>query len=694
MPTAHFTATMRTKKYNSSANAKTSAAAQEFYESSYNYVGIMCFSGMHLTGKIITGITLTVSAQQAGYGAGHTKTVYLRKSRYQNATESGITGGNYTGDALGTFTGSFYNNTTTTTFTGSLLTNVAAYIAAGNNTFTLYNPSPSGGDFGYSQNYLVFDYADLAVTYEEGVSEPTVSSYSVNMGTQITIYTNRQSSSATHTIEYTIGSTSGTIATSVGASCNWTPPLSLAELIPTGTACSCIITCTTYISGSVVGIRGCVITLNVPSSVVPSISSVSHSDAETAISTKFSTYVQGKSRLSVRITAAGSRGSTITSVRCTVNGTVYNALTFTTDPLSTAGTNTLSVTVTDSRGRTATDTRTFTVLAYTAPSITELRAERCNSSGTPLLDGNKVRITTAGSVSSVNSKNTISASVYYKLSTASSWTKTLTLTAVNFSFSATNQVLSPTFDVLKSYDIKVSLTDYFTTVEQVVSIGTKQVMMDFYADGTGIAFGKVAENSGYAEFGWPLRLSTALPIASGGTGATTAAGVRNTLGLGNTTGALPIANGGTGATSAAAARNALGLGNTTGALPVANGGTGAASAADARTNLGITLANLGAAASSHNHAAGNITSGTLDAARLPFKVKYGSTTVTGVSWTTVSLSGFTSKPIIVVSFANNAATSGINVLKTQSKSATSFQVCMAGSSGSGTRTVNWIAVGV
>ena len=49
-----------------------------------------------------------------------------------------------------------------------------------------------------------------------------------------------------------------------------------------------------------------------------------------------------------------------------------------------------------------------------------------------------------------------------------------------------------------------------------------------------------------------------LPIANGGTGATTAAGVRNALGLGNTTGAVPIANGGTGATTAAAARTALG----------------------------------------------------------------------------------------------------------------------------------------
>lgn len=50
-----------------------------------------------------------------------------------------------------------------------------------------------------------------------------------------------------------------------------------------------------------------------------------------------------------------------------------------------------------------------------------------------------------------------------------------------------------------------------------------------------------------------------LPIAGGGTGQTTVAGVRNILGLGNTDGALPIANGGTGADNANTALSNLGI---------------------------------------------------------------------------------------------------------------------------------------
>ena len=98
-----------------------------------------------------------------------------------------------------------------------------------------------------------------------------------------------------------------------------------------------------------------------------------------------------------------------------------------------------------------------------------------------------------GSVSSVGSKNTVTCAVYYKLTTSASWVQATTVSASNYAVSAANLLLSATFDALKSYDLKVRLSDYFYYVEQSVSVGTKQVLMDFYKDGNGVAFGKVAE---------------------------------------------------------------------------------------------------------------------------------------------------------------------------------------------------------
>ena len=177
MSTASFSATMRTRKAASSSNYLSGSASQEYYESSYNFVGVISFPGMNLTNKVITGINLSITAAQAGLGAWADKVVYLRKSNYQNATTS-CTGLQYVGDALGTFTGSYYGNTTSHDISGSLLTAMAAYITAGNNTFTIYNPSPTASSHGYSTNYLQWDSVTITVTYQEAVSVPAAAVFS------------------------------------------------------------------------------------------------------------------------------------------------------------------------------------------------------------------------------------------------------------------------------------------------------------------------------------------------------------------------------------------------------------------------------------------------------------------------------------------------------------------------------------
>ena len=747
--TVSYNASMRTRKTSSSGNAKSAVACQEYYDDSYNYVGIVHFSGMALAGKVITGITLRITADQAGYGTGHAKTVYVRKSKYQAVSQSGVTGGNYYGDALGTFSGAFYNNTTTHTLTGALLTNLAAYLEAGNNTICLFNPSPVKSSQGYSTNYLQWSACKISVTYEEAASQPGMSAYTLDMGTQVTLYTNRQSSAATHTLRYSFFSVNQTIATGVTDSCAWTPPISLAAQIPNAASGWGTLLCDTYVNGKLVSTKSCTFTLRVPASVAPTISGVSIAEATAGIAARFGAYVRTRSTLAVSIAASGAQGSTVSSCRTTLDGVTYTGASFTSNTLNTAGSLTLTVTVADSRGRTASSTRTISVVDYSPPSLTRFTAERCNSSGTaPQMDGTRVRVSVGGSVSPVGTKNTIACTVYYKTSSASAWTQAASISPSSYSVNTTNLLLPQTFNALSSYDLKVRLQDSFYYIEQTVSIGTKQVMMDFYKDGSGVAFGKVAETPGAVEFGWPVKLTEPLGVDQGGTDASSAASACANLGAVKKSGdtmtgnlsisgylypslyLLPTYNSTTnrvvfegsyaGAASFSAwqdstgnnrrmleVRNASYESSRDNALvlrDVINGSYYAFRVFHSGMATPVPIGNGGTGASNAVAArsnlgannASNLNAGTVAMARLPFKIAYGSTSINGSTATTINYAsaGFTSVPKVLVTYNSTGSNwSGDNgAIKVYNKTTTQANLIVGGSFSS-SRGVDWLAIG-
>lgn len=332
---------------------------------------------------------------------------------------------------------------------------------------------------------------------------PTVSASSVNMGASITINMPRAASTFVHTLTYKFGSATGTIGSSLGTSQAWTVPLSLASQIPNGTSGTCTITCQTYSGSTLVGTKTVTFTAVVPSSVVPTISSVVVADTNTTYATKFANPVQNKSKVKVTITAAGAYSSTIKAYKTEIEGKAYTGATPTTATLTTSGSVIAKVTVTDSRGRIATTNKTITVIPYTAPQITVFNCFRSNASGVADYEGSNVKIALSYSVATANNKNTASYKLEMLKNGGTAWSSiksgnTFTLTE--------NTVTGAIFSPDSAYEIRVSVTDYFTTVTRTLEIPTAFTLIDFNASGRGIAFGKVSEGDG-VEFGLPAHFT-------------------------------------------------------------------------------------------------------------------------------------------------------------------------------------------
>lgn len=330
---------------------------------------------------------------------------------------------------------------------------------------------------------------------------PSVSS--ITLGNAATITLAPASAAFTHTLRAVFGSRSATtIATQTAAtSISWTPSLDEAYSAPNAASAVGTLYCDTYTNGTLIGSSQISITAAIPASIVPS-GSISDSESVSGLAAQFGCYVQHRSKLAVSIATAGAYGSTISTISASANGSTYSGSSFTTAELSAAGTNAITVTITDSRGRTVTISKNYTVVAYAIPSLSSLSAFRCDSGGTASNTGTYVSVAIAGAIAAVNSRNTKVLRIGYKLKSATTYTDTtLSLSAYSFN---TTYIIGGSLSNQSAYDIRVSLVDYFGETYGYSDISTADVIMSVRSTGMGLAIGKVSEENKF-EVGWASR---------------------------------------------------------------------------------------------------------------------------------------------------------------------------------------------
>ena len=417
-------------------------------------------------------------------------------------------------------TGSSYTIVSSATKSGSLTINGTAYTftfsaaLSGSQTKTLFTKTVTVAHNADGTKTVAFSatvginvtlsgtyYGNITAsgngTFDTIARASTISSVTasvaVNGTNAVTVAITRASSSFKHVVVFTFGSYSQTV-NNVDTSTSYAIPTNWLNAIPNGTSGTAKVTVTTYSGSTKIGSAVSKnFTLTVPATVVPTISGVTLSDGVAGLAAQFGGYVQSKSKLSVSITAAGALSSTIKTYKTVVQGVTFTGASITSGLLMHSGTSTVTITVTDSRGRTASTTRSITVIPYVAPKITSFQGFRCLANGTENYEGTYVNSAVNYSVSSVSNKNTATYTLEYKLQSASTWTALKS--GSGYTLNSNIISASGAFSVDSSYDIRLTVKDYFTTVTSTFEIPTAFTLLDFNASGKGMAFGKVSEKT-------------------------------------------------------------------------------------------------------------------------------------------------------------------------------------------------------
>lgn len=259
------------------------------------------------------------------------------------------------------------------------------------------------------------------------VNQCSISSDWVEVGSTVTIYTNRAKDHYTHRVWYsfngTDGFSAGLSATSgIGGSCTFTPPSSLIDYMNNNaTSATATFAVAVYKDNGATHLGTTYVSTNVymtPSKYPPSMGSISTSIYSNG-SPFDSIYVRNYNGVKLNYSGSAQHGAYVSYYAISGDGlnTTTGSTEYIRDRLANSGNVTFTVTVYDSRGASASRNVTIWVDNYYYPSISSVGSVRCDSNGNPDNTGTYFKATVYGNYTNIgaNVNGNISIKVQYTI---------------------------------------------------------------------------------------------------------------------------------------------------------------------------------------------------------------------------------------------------------------------------------------
>lgn len=311
-----------------------------------------------------------------------------------------------------------------------------------------------------------------------GMSLPTiprtskVSCTDFNIGSTAIVNIERSSSSFTHTLVWSFGNASGTIANRTGStSVGWNTPSELFAQIPNATSGWGTVTCYTYSGDTLIGTSSC----RFNAYVVNSNPSVSVSVVDTNSTTKNLTGNENiliKSFSNAKVTVSASARNYASIKSYSIKSGDGKSSTSSSVTFNNIESGSFTVVVTDSRGFQTTVTVTKTIKNYIKLALSEVNVKRESSTSS------KVYLSVKGqyysdSFGSVINTLTLQYRTRLKNGTWSSY-KTIEATISNNAITVNNLLIGSDFSYHSDYEFQIVASDKLTsnfTVNREIKMG-------------------------------------------------------------------------------------------------------------------------------------------------------------------------------------------------------------------------------